>query len=143
MICGDPGVGKSVTSKMLTFYFVKKGYQIRYTTNGEISDLKRSLQDNRELNEVILLDDCFGQYYLKLKQWQDSELISLMNYINLCENKILILNSRVTVLNEAQAVSRRLRDYLEDDKVKIKTINMNDITPIEKARIFYNHLLKK
>lgn len=142
MICGDPGVGKSVTSKMLTFYFVKQGYQIRYTTNGEISDLKRSLQDNRELKEVILLDDCFGQYYLKLKQWQDLELISLMNYINLCENKILILNSRVTVLNEAQVVSRKLREYLEDDKVKIKTINMNATTPTEKAEIFYNHLLK-
>ena len=142
MICGDPGVGKSITSKMLTFYFAKQGYQIRYTTNGDISNLKRSLQENRELKEVILLDDCLGQYYLKLKEWQDTELISLMNYINLCENKILILNSRVTVFNAAQAKYRKLREYLEDDKLKIKIINMNDITLKEKANIFYNHLLK-
>ncbi|HHT7085255.1 TPA: restriction endonuclease [Bacillus cereus] len=142
MICGDPGVGKSITSKMLTFYFVKQGYQIRYTTNGDVSNLKRSLQDDRDIKEVILLDDCLGQYYLKLKEWQDTELISLMNYINLCGNKILILNSRVTVLNEAQVMYRRLREYLEDDKLKIKIINMNDITFEEKANIFYNHLLK-
>ncbi|WP_000460955.1 restriction endonuclease [Bacillus cereus] len=142
MICGDPGVGKSITSKMLTFYFVKQGYQIRYTTNGNISDLKRSLQESRDLKEVILLDDCLGQYYLKLKEWQDEELISLMTYINLCENKILILNSRVTVFNEAKEKSRLLREYLDDDKLKIKIINMNKITLKEKAYIFYNHLLK-
>lgn len=142
LICGDPGVGKSITSKMIAFYFVKKGYQIRYTTNGLISDLKKSLQDNKDLKEVIFLDDCLGQYYLKLKQWQDEELIGLMNYINLSENKILILNSRVTVLNEARSLSRKLRQYIEDEKVKIKIINMNEISPREKALIFYNHLLK-
>ncbi|PGB04694.1 restriction endonuclease [Bacillus toyonensis] len=142
MIYGEPGVGKSITSKMLTFYFVKQGYRIRYTTNGEISDLKRSLQDNKELKEVILLDDCLGQYYLKLREWQDTELISLMNYISLCENKILILNSRITVLNEAQGKYRKFKEYLEGDKVKIKLIDMGNITWEEKANIFYNHLLK-
>ncbi|MGE7869135.1 restriction endonuclease [Bacillus paramycoides] len=142
MIYGEPGVGKSITSKMLTFYFVKQGYHIRYTTNGEISDLKRSLQDNKELKEVILLDDCLGQYYLKLREWQDTELISLMNYISLCENKILILNSRITVLNEARGKYRKFREYLEGDKVKIKLIDMGNITWEEKANIFYNHLSK-
>ncbi|USK82567.1 restriction endonuclease [Peribacillus frigoritolerans] len=142
LICGDPGVGKSITSKMLTFYFVKKGYQIRYTTNGLISDLKKSIQDNKDLKEVILLDDCLGQYYLKLREWQDRELISLLNYISISENKVLILNSRVTVLNEAQNSSGVLRRYLEDEKVKIKTINMNDISEKEKAYIFFNHLMR-
>ncbi|ADH05653.1 restriction endonuclease [Bacillus cereus] len=142
LICGDPGVGKSLTSKMLAFYYVKKGYQIRYTTNGIISDLKKSIQDNRDLKEVILLDDCLGQYYLKLKDWQDQELVSLMNYIAISENKVLILNSRVTVLNEAQNNSGVLRRYLEDENVKIKTINMNDISEKEKAYIFFNHLIR-
>ncbi|EEL67249.1 nSTAND3 domain-containing NTPase [Bacillus mycoides] len=142
LICGDPGVGKSITSKMLAFYYVKKGYQIRYTTNGMISDLKKSIQDNRDLKEIILLDDCLGQYYLKLKDWQDQELVSLMNYIAINENKVLILNSRVTVLNEAQNNSGVLRRYLEDENVKIKTINMNDISEKEKAYIFFNHLIR-
>ncbi|MGH1232815.1 hypothetical protein [Bacillus toyonensis] len=62
--------------------------------------------------------------------------------MSLCENKILILNSRVTVLKEAQSQYRKFREYLDDDKLKIKTINMNDITLEEKANIFYNHLLK-
>lgn len=142
LICGDPGVGKSINSKMLAFYFVKKGYQIRYSTNGMISDLKKSLQDNKDLKEVLFLDDCLGQYYLKLKDMQDRELISLMKYIELSENKILILNSRITVLNEAQVQSRSLKQYIEDEKVQIHKINMNNTKTEEKAMIFYNHLVK-
>ena len=142
LISGDPGVGKSINSKMLAFYFVKKGYQIRYSTNGIISDLKKSLQENKDLKEVLFLDDCLGQYYLKLRDFQDRELISLMKYIDISENKILILNSRITVLNEAQAKSRQLKQYLKDEKVQIQNINMNNITVMEKAMIFYNHLLK-
>lgn len=142
MLIGEPGVGKSITSKMLTFYFVKSGYQIRYTTNGDVNDLKGALQESKEVKEVILVDDCFGQYYFKLKEWQDTELISLMKYISMNENKILILNTRITVLNEAQGMSRKLREYFEDGKLKMKVINMNDIGNEEKAEIFYNHLLK-
>lgn len=142
MLIGEPGVGKSITSKMLTFYFVKQGYQIRYTTNGDIKNLKASLYENKEVKEIILIDDCFGQYYFKLKEWQDEELISLMKYISMSKNKILILNTRITVLNEAQGMSRKLRNYFEDGKLNIKIINMNEIDKEEKAEIFYNHLLK-
>ncbi|MEO4054828.1 restriction endonuclease [Solibacillus sp. CAU 1738] len=142
MLIGEPGVGKTITSKMLTFYFVKKGYQIRYTTNGDISNLKSSFNENKNVKEIILIDDCFGQYYFKLKAWQDSELISLMKYISMNENKILILNSRITVLNEAQGISRQLRDYFENGKLNLKVINMNEINKEEKSEIFYNHLVK-
>jgi hypothetical protein len=142
MLIGEPEVGKSITSKMLTFYFVKQGYHIRYTTNGDINNLKAALNENKEVKEIIFIDDCFGQYYFKLKEWQDEELISLMKYIGLNENKRLILNTRITVLNEAQGISRKLRDYFDDGKLKIKVINMNEIDMEEKAEIFYNHLLK-
>lgn len=43
MLIGAPGVGKTITSKMLILYFASLGFRIRYTTNGDISDLKRSL----------------------------------------------------------------------------------------------------
>ncbi len=142
MLIGQPGVGKSITSKMLTFYFVKHDYQVRYTTNGDISNLKASLNENKDIKEIIFIDDCFGQYYFKLKEWQDEELISLMKYISLNENKMLILNTRITIFNEAQGMSRKLREYYDADKLKIKVINMNEIDKEEKAEIFFNHLLK-
>lgn len=142
LICGDPGVGKSLTSKMLTLHFIKEGYQVRYTTNGEISDIKKSIQDDKDLKELIFLDDCLGQYYLKLRDRQDQELINLLKYISVNDNKVMILNSRITIFNEAQNKSGNLKRYLDDENITIKFINLNEISNKEKANIFLNHLIK-
>jgi len=142
LIYGDPGVGKSLTSKMLALHFIKEGYQVRYTTNGEISDIKRSIQDDKNLKELIFLDDCLGQYYLKLKDRQDQELISLLKYISTNKNKVIILNSRVTILNEARNKSGNLNRFLFDKNITMKLVNLNEISSVEKANIFLNHLIK-
>ena len=47
MLLGDPGVGKTMLTKMLALAFAAEGYRIRYTTNGELADLKRALSADR------------------------------------------------------------------------------------------------
>ncbi|MGC7948169.1 restriction endonuclease [Bacillus sp. II_CA] len=142
MLYGAPGVGKSINSKMLAAAFVKEDYIIRYTTDGQVSNIKNVISENPDIKEVVLLDDCLGQYYFKLKEGQDQELISLIKYINQYENKVLILNTRVTILNEAKRSRLEFRRYLNKGKVPLKTIDMENILSEEKAEIFYNHLLK-
>jgi len=102
LLIGAPGVGKTVTTKMLALYFASIDYRVRYTTNGNIRDLKNAISSDKELKEVILLDDCFGQHYFNMKETQGNELLSLIKYISMNPNKILILNSRVTIFNEAK-----------------------------------------
>ncbi|MGN4740454.1 restriction endonuclease [Bacillus cereus group sp. MYBK227-1] len=142
MLYGAPGVGKSINSKMLAAAFVKEDYIIRYTTDGQVSNIKNVISENPDVKEVVLLDDCLGQYYFKLKEGQDQELISLIKYINQYDNKVLILNTRVTILNEAKRSRLEFRRYLNKGKVPLKTIDMENILSEEKAEIFYNHLLK-
>ncbi len=44
IIVGNPGVGKSITSKMLVLYYASLGYRVRYTTDGsDLAALKKSL----------------------------------------------------------------------------------------------------
>jgi hypothetical protein len=143
MITGQPGVGKTITSKMLTLYYATQGYAVRYTTNGEISDIKKALSADKDAKEILLLDDCLGQHYFNMKETQENELTSLAQYIKLHENKKLILNSRVTILNEAMERSKSFSDFIEEKKLNKFTINMDTIHQIEKARIFYNHLIFK
>ena len=43
LLLGMPGTGKTMTTRMLALYFAANGYRIRYTTNGDLGDLKNAL----------------------------------------------------------------------------------------------------
>ncbi|QCQ12301.1 restriction endonuclease [Enterococcus avium] len=139
MLVGAPGVGKTITSKMILLKKVSEGYRARYTTNGDLSDIKRSLSADPDLKEIILLDDCLGQYYFNMKNSIESELVALIQYVQMHPNKLLILNSRLTILNEARIRSVDF-DKINDQKViKKYLINMDELSELDKARILYNH----
>lgn len=140
MLLGDPGVGKTMLTKMLALAFVAEGYRIRYTTNGELSDLKRTLSADRERKELIVLDDCLGQHYFKMQETKENELLALVKYIMHNPNKLLIMNSRVTIFHEARERSCDFRYFMDDENIKIRKLEMNGLDEEEKGWIFYNHL---
>lgn len=140
MLLGDPGVGKTMLTKMLALAFAAEGYRIRYTTNGELADLKRALSADRERKELIVLDDCLGQHYFKMQETKENELLALVKYIMRNPAKLLIMNSRVTIFHEAKERSCDFRYFMEDENIKIRKIEMNGLDEEEKGRIFYNHL---
>lgn len=143
MITGGPGVGKTITSKMLVLYYATQGFRVRYTSNSDITDIKKSLSSEKECKEIVLLDDCLGQHYFNMKHTQENELLSLIKYIKLSKNKKLILNSRITIFNEAKERSLEFNTFFQEKKIRNFTINMDEITSLEKAKIFYNHLIYK
>lgn len=140
IITGSPGIGKTITSKMIVLYYANLGYRVRYTTNGDISDLKKSLSLDENKKEIILLDDCLGQYYFKMKDNQENEIISLIKYIKMHNSKRLILNSRVTIMNEARERYEEFDKFILKNNSLIYTINMDNMSIYEKAKILYNHI---
>lgn len=140
-IVGDPGVGKSMTSKMLILYYAAKNYRVRYTSNNaDLSSLKKSLSRDADTKEIILIDDCFGQAYFDLKDSQNNDLLALMKYIYFCKNKLLILNSRVTIFQEARERQRELARSLENNEFGVYILDVSAMDGLEKAKILYNHL---
>lgn len=140
-IIGDPGVGKSLTSKMLAYYFIKENYRLRYTTDGmNLSGLKRALSQDPKVPEIIVLDDCFGQVYFNMKDTQENELLSLIKYINSNPNKLLIINSRVTIFNEATNRTPELFTSMNKGEYMLYRLNLDEMSDIDKALILYNHL---
>ncbi len=140
IILGAPGVGKSVLSKMLLLHCIGNDYSVRYTTDNSISDIKKTLSRSVEKKEIVLLDDFLGQHYLKIKDNQSSELKTLISFINRSKNKKLIMNSRITILNEAKRASINFMHLMEDIEPCNYVINMDDLSYIEKAKILYNHI---
>lgn len=140
-IIGDPGVGKSITSKMLLLHYAASGYRVRYTTNvTDLNSLKSSLSRDPEVKEVILLDDCFGQAYFEMKSGQSTELVSLIKYVKHHPSKMLILNSRVTIFREARERHRDLVRSLDRNDFNVFVLDMSNLSAEEKAKILYNHL---
>ncbi len=143
LLLGMPGTGKTVTTKMLALYYAANGYRIRYTTNGDIKDIKNSLSTDKDLPEIVLLDDCFGQHYFRMKESQGNELLALVKYISLNKNKKLIMNSRVTIFQQAKKQSIEFRQFAEDKQFKIKVLDMGRVSIEDKGKIFYNHIFFK
>ena len=140
-ITGHPGVGKTVTSKMLVLHYAALGYKVRFSTNvSDLDELKKSLSRNPEIKEIILVDDCFGQAYFNMKESQNAELLALINYVNASPNKVLILNSRITILQEAKGRKPELLKCFEGKQCKVYILDMTAIDIVEKAKIFYNHI---
>ena len=140
-ITGNPGVGKTITSKMLVLHHAAIGYRVRFSTNvSDLDELKKSLSRNPDIKEIILVDDCFGQAYFNMKESQNAELLSLISYVNASQNKLLILNSRITILKEAKERKPELLKCFEGKQCKVYILDMTAIDIVEKAKIFYNHI---
>lgn len=140
-ITGNPGVGKTITSKMLAIYLAAEGYSVRYSTySNDLNNLKKSLSRNPNTKEIILVDDCLGQAYFQMKESQSTELLALIKHINISKNKLLVLNSRITIFQEAKEKTPELAKRIDKNDFQIYTIDMNAISDLEKAKILYNHL---
>ncbi len=141
IIVGNPGVGKTVTSKMLILHYAAQGYRVRYTSDGsDLKALKRSLSQSPKSKEVILLDDCFGQAYFNMKETQENELLALIKYVNINPNKLLIMNSRISIYREAKDRTPDLVKSFDRKEYRAYILDMERMSTEEKAKILYNHL---
>lgn len=143
LILGAPGIGKTTTSKMLALYFAQKGYIVRYTDARNLNELKSAISLDHDKKEFIFLDDCLGQSYLELHEQNENDLIRFIKYVHNNPNKMLLLNSRITVFQEATKRKIDLEKSVRNKKFCIQEINIEDLSKLEKARILYSHLQNK
>ena len=140
MIIGAPGVGKSIVSKMLLLNYASKKYIVRYVSNNDIAEVKKSLSPDPNKKEIVLLDDFLGQHYMNLKDKQPNELKTLISFVEKSMHKKLILNSRITILNEAMQTFPTFRDIMDKCEINKYLLDLDKMSIFEKAKILYNHI---
>ncbi len=124
ILVGAPGVGKSTISKMLLLYYANEKHAVRYTSDNDISSIKKALSIDPNKKEIILLNDFLGQHYLKIKDSQPNELKTLLSYVKKNPNKKIILNSRITIINEATQTYINFKALMDENRCNEYLIGM-------------------
>ena len=139
LFVGDPGIGKTITSKMLIRYLLasNKAYKLTTVSNNDLSKLIESVHQNDD-PEIIFLDDFLGQTSLSLDDKLINELKNLLKLTTIFNNKKVILNSRITILNKAKHEKEEFEKLLDELGIKECLIDVNDISYLDRARILYN-----
>lgn len=140
LLVGAPGIGKSTISEMLVLDCVREGYVVRYSSVNDIAALKCVISAESQKKEVIILDDFLGQHYLKIDLNVPRAVQALLSFVKQNPAKRLILNSRITILNEAKQQSEMFERMLDDNAASKYLIDLSGMTAYERAEILYNHL---
>lgn len=140
LIKGSAGVGKTTVSEMLVLTFLNKHNNARfvYSSSGNIESLKKSLTNNPDVVELVLIDDFLGDLYLDLRGDKIKNVVSFINYFKNSPNKYLIINSRIVILEDAK---RRYMDFRTiTNEIAIRQIELSNLSKKDKAMILYNHI---
>ena len=139
LFIGNPGIGKTLTSKMLIRYLLisNKEYRLTTVSNNDLSKLIESVQQN-DNPEIIFLDDFLGQTSLSISDKLINELKSLLKLTRIYKNKKIILNSRITILNKAKNEKQEFEKLMDEIGIKECLIDVNELTKLDRARILYN-----
>lgn len=139
LIKGEPGVGKSTVSEITVMKMLAniENLSLIYSSYGSINKIKDKLSLNYNEKELIYIDDFLGQIYFDLQQDKIRNIIGFIDTIKRHKNKYLLLNTRITVLNEASKQYKSFSNSI--DKIGIHQIELKNISRFEKAKILYNH----
>ncbi|HBT08564.1 MULTISPECIES: hypothetical protein [Leeuwenhoekiella] len=138
IIKGLPGVGKTTLAKILSFYFIEKGYTFIEILTLD-SEIER-LIDSDECPYVFYYDDFLGanSFVLSDSLRNEGRLNKLLRRISNKSDKALIMTSRTNIINTASYRSDKLkRAFHSISKFEVDASALNYY---EKGKILDNHL---
>ena len=133
---GDPGVGKTVSAKLLLCQSCLEGFQ-PVITYDKIEDLESVYEPGKK--QVFFFDDFLGQNYFEaISDRADTKVCRFIERIRANPDKRFLLTSRTTILNRGYECSVTFR--LSEFNKRAYLINTNTLTEEDRARVLYMNL---
>ena len=137
IISGPPGIGKTTLAEMLIVQHLKLGYEVVKVAQ----DIEQawSVYDAGK-KQLFYYDDFLGQNFLesRLPKNEENRLIRFAELIRSSSHGRFILTTREYILQQAKEVYERLGSS-DFDAAKC-LLALDHYTPIDRARILFNHL---
>jgi adenylate kinase family enzyme len=140
IIKGLPGVGKTTLAKMLSLYYIEKGYSFIEIFELD-SEIERLIDANDE-KCIFYYDDFLGSNSLIISDALKNEgrLKRLLRRIAQKSNKALIMTTRTNILKQAEFNSEKLsRIFKVISKYEAK---IDSLTLYEKRKMLATHIKK-
>ncbi len=144
LLIGNSGSGKTDNAIMLAVQY-QEGYTLNFAEGSDSEKIKiknvlNKIKNNYEKKEIVIFDDFLGKTRLNTDKEYLNLVIELIKYGNKNPNKKLILNSRITILEDAKIQSDIFRMYLEHDVEVIDISKLNHMS--DRCEIFASYIRK-
>ena len=141
LITGNPGTGKTILTQMIALHLSVADYENHYSSCNSLNLLKNVSSADDDSKELFVLDDFLGQRNLDAEMDQIRELVTFLRYISRSKRRRVVLNSRISIFNEAKFRDDSFSQFIKCISSCIVTIDTSTMTLVDKGRIFISNLM--
>jgi DNA polymerase III delta prime subunit len=140
IITGEPGVGKTTIAYQLLYGLLGQGFEL-VNIDNKISDAEEVLFLDPEQKQVAFFDDFLGPNIAEILNPRNSQstIVNFVERIRESKNKLLILATRTTILNQANRHYEKFKKLGKEEELKYSVV-IREYSKLDKARILYNHI---
>jgi hypothetical protein len=140
VITGDPGVGKTTISYLIICGLLAEGFELLHISD-RISEAESLLSQDEERKQVVYFDDFLGSHLAEILSPRNSQssIVGLIERISHQKNKLLILTTRTTILNQSLGAYEKLSNSGLTSLSKYR-VELKQYSRLDRALILYNHL---
>lgn len=137
VLCGAPGVGKSLLAEMLVLTYWNEGWAV-VQVGADIEEAWSSWRSGEK--QIFLYDDFLGQTSISevLSKNEDSRIARFVDRVRATPNKRLVLTTRTQILRQAELRYESLAR--QRDSIPECVVAVQDYSRVQRAHIVYNHL---
>ena len=140
LVVGNPGTGKTTMTQMLALQMAADGYRVLFSSCNDLKGIVEASSPDDDAKELFVLDDFLGQSCLDVGTSQMREVMRLLAVVARSKHRRIILNSRISILNEARRKDESFHRAIKKMDDKVVVVDTDEMSLLDRGRILLSNL---